>query len=482
MILNKVKMHIINRCSFCLTTLILVVVLIVDIGYAQTKMSKPNVIILFTDDQGTLDMNIYGSDDLHTPHMDALAENGVRFTQFYAAAAICTPSRVGLLTGRFPFRAGLAHNSESHPTQFGQGPSLSSDEVTIADMLKAHGYRTAQIGKWHLGTNPGPNGQGFDYSFGFLGGVVDQWSHFNYGRGSWGTPPRWHDLHRNGEEIWEAGNHIGDLIVRESIDIMEEDSDKPFFLYLAFGLPHFPLQPYNHYMDYYKDLEEPRRSYAAAVSTTDDQIGEIISKVDELGIRENTLIIFQSDHGHATTRAANYGGGNAGPYRGAKHSYFEGGIRVPAIISMPGTLPEGVVRDQLSHGVDWLPTIAEIAETNLLHKEIDGKSLIEIIHDQGADTPHDVLHWYDGSGDDGQWAVRQGPWKLIGNPKDSSERWPSESDALKEEDRFLFLSNLEKDKTEITNYATQYPEVLERLHNLHINWKRKIEEVSEIIE
>lgn len=133
-----------------------------SIVIGQDKQFQPNVVIFFTDDQGSLDVNAYGSEDLHTPHMDRLAERGVRFTQFYSAAAVCTPSRVGLLTGRFPFRAGLANNSESHPTQFGKGSGMPKEEITIAEMLKAEGYRTAQIGKWHLGASAGPNAHGFD--------------------------------------------------------------------------------------------------------------------------------------------------------------------------------------------------------------------------------------------------------------------------------------------------------------------------------
>lgn len=428
---------------------------------AQENSDKPNVIILFTDDHGTLDLNSYGSDDLHTPNMDALADRGVKFTQFYSAAAVCTPSRVGLLTGRYPLRVGLTGNAESHPTMFGDGNSLTQEEITIADMLQETGYKTVHLGKWHLGSDPGPNGQGFDYSFGFLGGVVDQWSHFNYGQAPWGKPPRWHDLQRNGEEIWEAGTHIGDLIVRESIEIMEDENDQPFFMYLAFGLPHYPLQPYNHYMEHYKKVEEPRRSYAASVSTTDEQIGRIVDKVDELGIRDNTLIIFQSDHGHSTEARAGYGGGNAGDYRGAKFSFFEGGIRVPAIASMPGTLPEGVVRDQLAHGVDWLPTIADITGANIPMVKLDGKSLLPVMLSDDSTTPHEILYWSEGLGESNQWAVRKGPWKLIGNPRDTSDK-----DLLTDNDK-LFLSNLEKDKTEMVNFADQYPDIVKELTRLN---------------
>lgn len=454
-------MYCLNNFSFCLVCIVFCLCWAVDSVNGQDIQSQPNVIILFTDDHGTLDVNAYGSEDLHTPHLDGLADRGVKFTQFYAAAAVCTPSRVGLLTGRYPLRVGLTGNAESHPTMFGDGESLPAEEITIADMLKEGGYYTAQLGKWHLGSNPGPNGQGFNYSFGFLGGVVDQWSHFNYGQGPWGSPPRWHDLQHNGKEIWEAGTHIGDLIVREAIDIMENERDHPFFLYLAFGLPHYPLHPYNHYMEHYKNLEEPRRSYAAAVSTTDEQIGRIIKKVDELSIRENTLIIFQSDHGHSTEARAGYGGGNAGEYRGAKFSFFEGGIRIPAIASLPGTLPEGVVRNQIGHGVDWLPTIAEMTGTTLPETEIDGKSLLPVMLSEQRESPHDVLYWSEGMEEKDQWAVRRGPWKLIGNPRDTSNK------GKLPEDDVLFLSNLEKDKAEMENLSGQYPNVLEELKNLH---------------
>lgn len=272
------------------------------------------------------------------------------------------------------------------------------------------------------------------------------------------------------------------MIVREAMNVIEEDSAHPFFLYLAFGLPHFPLHPKNKYMEYYKELDEPRRSYAAAVSKTDDQIGRIVDKVDELGLRKNTLIIFQSDHGHATTRPANYGGGNAGPFRGAKHSYFEGGIRVPAIVSMPATFAQGEVRNQIAHGTDWLPTIADITGSKLLRKNIDGKSLLDVIKDESAPSPHGVLHWHDGRGEDGQWAVRKGPWKLIGNPKDSSERWPPADIDLDENNQDLFLSNLEKDSTEKKNFRDQFPKVVKRLHDLHSNWKKDIEKVRKLNE
>lgn len=428
---------------------------------------RPNVIVILSDDHGTLDLRSYGSEDLHTPHLDALAEQGVRFTQFYAASSVCAPSRASLLTGRYPLRAGVPSNTESHPTDFDTGGGLAADQVTIAEMLREAGYRTAHFGKWHLGARPGPNGQGFDESFGFLGGVVDKWSHFNYGKDSWGTPPRWHDLYHNGKEVWEGGTHTGDIIVREAIRFMEADANQPFFMYLAFGNPHYPVQGYDKYMEQYASLPEPRRSYAAAIATLDEQIGRVIARVDSLGLRENTLIIFQSDQGHSTEPRASYGAGNTGQYRGAKGSFFEGGIRVPAIVSMPGTLPEGEVRTQLAHGCDWFPTIAALCRVRLLEHDIDGKSLVSVLRSAAAPSPHTVVHWQLGRGENAQWAVREGPWKLLGNPRDTSGKAP-----LGEADR-LFLSNLEADPSEMTNLASKNPEVVERLKQLREAWVRQ---------
>lgn len=435
---------------------------------SKSTESPPNIIIFFTDDQGTLDVNRYGSHDLHTPHMDQLADEGVMFTRFYAAAAMCSPSRASLLTGRYPLRTGVPSNAESHPTQFGKGTSLPIDETTLADLLQKHGYRTAQIGKWHLGTNPGPNEQGFDYSFGFLGGVVDQWSHFNYGMAPWGSPPRWHDLQRNGEEVREAGMHIGDLIVREALEQMEQAEDEPFFLYLAFGLPHYPLQPYNHHLELYDHLPEPRRSYAASITTTDEQIGRVLKRLEELGHSDNTLIIFQSDHGHSTEARAGYGGGNAGIYRGAKFSFFEGGIRVPAIARLPGTLPAGLVVDEIAHSVDWFATIADLLEHETDPMRVDGRSLLPLINGPADDRSDRMLYWSVGPGEQLPWMVMQGDWKLLGNPNDSSGRGE-----LGEEDR-LFLSNLARDPSEMTNFAAENPELVTRLQAAYQDWVRDV--------
>ena len=447
-------------CTFFrgLGALVISVFLLPIGGAVGQDGERPNLIVIFTDDQGSIDMNAYGANYLHTPHMDALARSGVRFTQFYAAAPVCSPSRAGLMTGRTPLRAGLPGNA---PSQEGRA-GMPADEVTLAEMMRDVGYATAHVGKWHLGYTPStmPNQQGFDYSFGHMGGCIDNYSHFFY----WNGPNR-HDLWKNGREVYRYGQFFPDLMVEEASRFIEEHRDEPFLLYFAMNTPHYPIQYDEKWLDEYEDLPYPRNLYAAFLSTMDERVGAVVDKVEELGLREETLIIFQSDHGHSVETRGHNGGGNNGPYRGAKFSLFEGGIRVPAIVSMPGVVPEGEVRSQLAHGTDWLPTIAEVTGVDLPNRTLDGKSLWRVILSDAV-SPHDVVHWQVGRGDHPQWAVREGPWKLIGNPRDPTETGPV--------DENLFLANLEKDRTEMTNFADAFPEVVRRLRQKHDQWVEEI--------
>lgn len=442
--------------------LVLLLLLSGTLAAAQAGGRVPlNVIVIFTDDQGTLDLNSYGASDLHTPHTDALAARGVRFTQFYAAAPVCSPSRAGLMTGRYPVRAGMPGNAPSHAGAAG----MPAEEVTIAETLRAAGYATAHVGKWHLGYSPEtmPNGQGFDYSFGHMGGVIDNYSHFFY----WYGPNR-HDLWRNGQEVYHDGEFFPDLMVREAERFVEQNRERPFFLYFAMNTPHYPYQGEEKWLTRYRDLPHPRNLYAAFVSSQDERIGRLVAKIDQMGLRERTLIIFQSDHGHSVEERAHHGGGYAGPYRGAKFSLFEAGIRVPAIVSLPGIVPEGEVRDQLAHGTDWLPTIADYAGAPLIRKDIDGRSLRAVIESPRASSPHERIFWQTGRGEGAQWAVREGDWKLIGNPRDPTAEELAPADSL-------FLANLAVDRGEARNLAAEHPTVVERLQRVYRAWIAGVE-------
>jgi arylsulfatase A-like enzyme len=368
----------------------------------------PNVIVIMADDQGSVDLGCYGAKDLHTPHTDALAVQGVRFTQFYSGAPVCSPSRACLLTGRYPIRAGVPGNCAS---QRGGKGALPDTEVTLAEIFKAAGYATAHIGKWHLGYTPQtqPNAQGFDHSFGHMGGCIDNYSHFFYWSG-----PNIHDLHRNGAEVFCDGEYFPDLMLREAADFLQENKDRPFFIYYALNTPHYPYQGDAKWLKHFAHLAYPRNLYAAFLAAQDERLGALLAEVDALGLRERTIIAFQSDNGHSTEERAHFGGGSAGPYRGAKFSLFEGGIRVPAIVSWPGTLPENEDRGLMAHAADWLPTLAELCGITPPAVHLDGRSLAAVLRDPKAPGPHEgsALHWQVGEGRNADWAVREGDWKL----------------------------------------------------------------------
>lgn len=450
-----------NRYSFLNPLKVVTLFLVVAGGvWAQgAQQRRPNVVLVVTDDQGAIDLNCFGAHDLYTPNLDALAKRGTRFTQFYVGAPVCSPSRAALLTGRYPQRAQLDTNAPSHSGKGG----MPTEQVTIAEMLKAAGYTTGHVGKWHLGYTPEtmPNGQGFDYSFGHMGGCIDNYSHFFY----WEVP-NLHDLWRNGKEVWRDGEYFGDLMVEECHQFIERNKDRPFFLYWATNMPHYPLQGQEKYRRMYNKLEEPRRSYAAFVSTADEKIGQVLNKIDELGLRENTIIIFLSDHGHSEEKRNHWNGsgGSAGPFRGHKFTLWEGGVRVPCIVSWPGRIPEGHVRDQMAMSIDWAPTIAHFCEVKLPKRKIDGLNIASMLESEREASPHKVLHWQW----DKQWAVREGDWKLVVNgPETAYKKEKTKAEKI-------FLSDLRDDVSETINAAKQFPGVVERLTLLHSEWAKEV--------
>ncbi len=437
--------------------ILIVVVGVCSLAYTpKPKAAKrPNVIIIYTDDQGYADMNIYGSKDLYTPNMDALAKTGVRFTQFYAAAPICSPSRASLLTGRYPQRAGLPNMASSKEGVSG----MPGSQYTMGELFKDAGYKTAHIGKWHVGytKDTEPNAQGFDYSYGFMGGCIDNYSHFFY----WEGPNR-HDLWKNGEEIYEAGHYFPDLMVEQAGKFLAENKDQPFFLYWAINNPHYPLQGEKKWLDYYKNLPSPRDKYAASISTMDEKIGALLKKLDDLGLRDNTIIVFQSDQGFSTEERTFGGGGSAGIYRGSKFSLFEGGVRVPAIVSWKNHIPVNQVRTQVATNIDWFPTLAAYCDIKMPARKIDGQSLVPIINSAQAPTTHSLFNWQSGGGKDPQWSVLDGDWKLLHSPLE----------AKKEEltSQNYFLVNLKDDPSEKTNVAEKHPDIVQRLEAAHKEW------------
>ena len=410
--------------------------------------ARPNIMFILTDDQGYADLGAYGAVDLRTPSIDAIANRGIKFTQFYAGAPICSPSRASLLTGQTPTRAGVPSNGSANSAYDG----MPSEEITLAEALKANNYRTGLVGKWHLGSSPEklPGNQGFDFSFGHINGCIDNYSHTYY----WEEPYR-HDLQLNGQEVRRDGLYFPDLMVLEAKRFIDQSADRPFFLYVAMNMPHYPYQGDAEWLQYYESqgLVSPRKEYAAFVSTLDTRIGQLIEHLRDSGKLENTIIIFQSDHGFSTESRAMGGGGSAGIYRGAKFSLFEGGIRIPAIISYPDHLQVGVERDQIAVAADWFPTILELAGIPSKGYDFDGSSLVPILADPALESLHETYVW--------QWngaqAIRQGRWKLLIDPRDTSTS--ATAPAMKGD----FLYDLESDPSETMNVAGLHADIVAAL-------------------
>lgn len=420
----------------------------------ESGSRSPNVVLIYTDDQGSIDLGCYGSSDLVTPHTDALAAQGIRLTQMYAASAVCSPSRAALLTGRQPGRTSVSGNVGSRSAEGLKGVP------TLAHTLKKGGYATALFGKWHLGSGPDTNplANGFDESFGHLGGCIDNYSHFYY----WSGPNR-HDLWKNGEEVFRDGRYFPDLVAEEVEGFIDRHAEQPFFLYVAFNTPHYPYQGEQRWIEHYQKsgVKYPRDLYAASVSSQDERVGRIVTMLEKRGIRDDTIIIFQSDQGHSVEERAHFGGGSAGASRGAKFSLLEGGIRVPSIISYPKRLPKGEIRNQLVSAMDWLPTLAELCGVNLLDQDVDGRSMVRILESATAPETHQTLYWQMGR----QWAVREGPWKLIIHPIN-----PVPNDALSKADLKEMLVNLNDDPEERHNLITDHPEKAKVLHEFRPAW------------
>jgi len=433
---------------------------------ASTANTKPNFVIFYTDDQGIGDIGCYGATDIQTPHMDALAASGVRFTDWYSASPVCSPSRAALLTGRYPQRTGVSRILKARRGT----PGLYADEVTIAKALKKLGYRTGAFGKWHLGSAPQsrPNSQGFDEFYGFHAGCIDYYSHIMYWEMGSGIYPV-HDLWKNDEEVWENGTYFTDIITRESIRFIRQNSSRPFFLYVPYNAPHYPMHAPRKYFERYKHLEPHRRLQAAMVATVDESIGKIMGVLKEESLLENTVVFFQSDNGATIEKRCllddsgePYHGGSNHPFRGYKGGLYEGGIRMPAMLSWPGHIPAGTVCKEMGCAIDILPTFLGIAGAELPERRIiDGKDILPMAKGEAA-SPHQRLFWAYGN----QLAVREGRWKLILQPEGSFEKSRNAPEA--------FLADLENDPGEKINLAAQKPELTQRLKESALKWKEDV--------
>ena len=433
-------------------------------------MSKPNYIIFLTDDQGYGDLSCMGSKDFFTPNIDMLAEKGVRFTNWYSNSPVCSPSRASLLTGRYSGNAGVRAILDGHRTATGLPPKTP----TIAKALKDEGYQTYMAGKWHLGMSEEctPNNHGFDHWYGFKAGCIDYYSHIFY----WGmnnpgpgiNPT--HDLWEDDKEIWNNGEYFTESITNKALEYIRKtaESSEPFFLYVPFNAPHYPMHAPKKYMERFSHLPWDRQVMAAMLSAVDDGIGKIMAELETQGLENNTCTFFTSDNG-PSRESRNwldgnldcYYGGTTGGLKGHKFSLFEGGIKVPGIIHWPEKLPAGKTVDAPFASMDIFPTFLNAASGKLDDYEIDGTDIIPYLQNDKLECQRD-LYWEMQD----QTAVRRGDWKLVINGQTVEEESCGNP---------LHLTNIVNDFSEKINLANDNPELCAELKESAEKWRKKIE-------
>jgi arylsulfatase A-like enzyme len=405
---------------------------------------KPNIVFILGDDMGYADVGYHGCKDIPTPHLDQLAAGGVRFTNGYVSGPYCSPTRAGLLTGRYQTRFGHEFNP-------GAGQGMPVSEKTIADRLAAAGYKTALVGKWHLGSQPGmhPLERGFQEFFGFLPGAHDYFDDRGIFRGK--------------EPVAEDA-YLTDAFGREAVAFIEKNKSQPFFLYLTFNAVHTPMQADDPRLKKFAHIEDKtRRTYAAMMSAMDDNIGLVLGKLKELGLDKKTLVCFISDNGGPTMPGTTINGSVNAPFRGSKRTTLEGGIRVPFVISWPGTLQPGKF-DELAIQLDLHATALAVAGVEITPEmKLDGVNLLPHLQGEAKNPPHDALYWRFGA----QMAIRVGDYKLV--------RYDLAADLDPNNPRGISsvkLYNLKDDMGEMKDLAADMPEKVKELQTKWDAWNK----------
>lgn len=427
---------------------------------AQTSQ-KPNVVVILADDLGIGDVSCFGAKDIRTPNLDRLAAEGVRFADLHANSPVCSPSRASVMTGKYPQHAGIPEILFSRPAF--DVPGLKAGEQTLAAELKKLGYRTGAVGKWHLGSakDSRPRAQGFDEFFGFYSGWTDSYSHRYY---TLGGQPVFHDMWRNDEEVWEDPTYQTELLAREAnAFISKQKAGSPFFLYLAFGAPHYPMIAPKRFVDRLPaSMDRDRRMHAAMVESLDENIGSVMATLKQRGF-ENTIVYFQSDNGatwelRADHAGREYRGGSNGIYRASKGSLFEGGTRVPAILRWPGKIPGGQVSNALCLGMDILPTVLRNAGASSIDA-FDGVDLTAHLSSKAALADRTVFWEYKA-----QTCARQGNWKLLIDPNEGLG---------KETIKGTMLFDIAADPSEKNNVASAQRVIVQKLTEQAAAWKAR---------
>ncbi|SMD06943.1 sulfatase [Pedobacter africanus] len=422
---------------------------------AQVRPSaKPNVIVIVSDDAGYVDFGCYGGRQIPTPNIDAIAKQGVRFTDAYVSASVCAPSRAGILTGRYQQRFGFEHNTSSvlapgyQQTDVGMDPT----EKTIGNEMQSNGYRTIAIGKWHQGDEEKhfPLNRGFDEFYGFTGGHRDFFAYK-------GKRTMEHALYNNKVVVPENEiSYLTDMLTDRATSFITENKARPFFMYLSYNAVHTPMNARKDLMERFSNIPDSgRRAYAAMMTSLDDGVGKVMATLKQNNLDKNTLVIFINDNGGATVNSS-----DNGPLRGMKGSKWEGGIRVAMMMQWPGHIAAGKTDSRPVSALDILPTaIAAGNGKQKGTKKLDGLNLLPYLNAGNKKEPHKALYWRRGVAA----AMRAGNWKLIRI---------KEKDSLKN----VLLFDLSKDISETKNLAAKYPAKVKEMLGSLVRWEKGLDQ------
>jgi len=463
-----------------------------------SKHNRPNIILILADDLGQTDISLYGNKLVSTPNIDAIGKEGVTFSEGYISSPVCSPSRAGIMTGRYQQRFGhefqpnhryLKNMAEYYgfkmlprfrplsPLKSTEVPAteerlrqgLPPSEITLAELLKKYDYSTAVIGKWHLGAADfaKPCARGFDYQYGFYEAFTmyaeerDPTIENKHVKGDYMDEHEWKTAEgrtgncailRNCCELQHENKYLTDKLTDEAISFVDKNTTDPFFLYLPYNAPHAPLQVPKKYYAQFAHIKDPvKRIYAAMIKNLDDQVGRLMHHVDSLGMAENTIIIFLSDNGGAVYNGTT----DNAPYRGGKLTNFEGGIKIPFMMKWLGKIKAGTVFTHPVISLDIFTTVASVLGIDLpTDRRYDGVNLIPYANGEKTESPHEALYWRS----DFNKAVRKGDWKLIVN----------------EFDNYNQLYNLKTDSTEKHNLYSEKPEVARELLKNLDDWETEL--------
>lgn len=458
-------------------------------AFAKASEQQPNIIVLFADDLGYAELGCQGNTDIPTPHIDSIAENGVRFTDAYVAGPNCSPSRAGFLTGRTPTRFGYEFNPIGAVNEQ-PGIGIPAEEITIAEALHNGGYTTGLIGKWHQGGTAHfhPFRHGFDEFFGFTheghyfvpppwdgvttllrrkflpGGATETgyWYgeknlHFHNLLGNEPDYDANNPIIRGGQPVVET-EYLTDALTREAVDFINRHDDKPFFLFLSYNAVHSPLQGADAYMEKFAHIDDlHRRIFATMLANMDDSVGAVMEQLRKSGLEENTIVFFLSDNGGPTLELTS----SNLPLRGQKGQMYEGGVRVPFVMQWKGTIPPGQVYTKPVSSFDIFATAAANAEHVTAPEQVEGVDLVPYLTGKKEGRPHETLYWRQG----GKAGLRHGDWKIVrmGRRNDfGKSKWE--------------LFDLSKDISEENNLAASNPEQLDELIKI---WEKFNGEMSE---